>query len=107
MASLTPEDTIDLSSLSIPLQAGASSPTFARVWNIVERIKDAFRPDFVVVQCGADGLAGDPCAVWNWELDVGIQGSMGWCLEHLLNWECKTLLLGGGEPADFCILKLR
>ncbi|KDQ10349.1 hypothetical protein BOTBODRAFT_36251 [Botryobasidium botryosum FD-172 SS1] len=96
MALLTPGDTNDLSSLSLPLQAGASSPTFARVWKLVEGVKDTFKPDYVVVQCGVDGLAGDPCAVWNWELDIGVEGSMGWCVEKVLGWECKTLLLGGG-----------
>ncbi|KZT10434.1 histone deacetylase complex protein [Laetiporus sulphureus 93-53] len=83
-------------SLSLPLAAGASDASFAKIWPSVERVKDAFEPDFVVVQCGMDGLAGDPNAVWNWSLGSA-NGSVGWCLKRICNeWNCKTLLLGGG-----------
>lgn len=63
---------------------------------MVEKVKDAFNPDYVVLQCGVDGLALDPCATWNWS--VGIEpGDMGWCVRRVLNdWGCKALLLGGG-----------
>ncbi|KAF9220724.1 histone deacetylase 8 [Gyrodon lividus] len=81
--------------LSLPLQRGASSQTFARIWSIVEAIKDTFFPDFIVVQCGVDGLAGDPMATWNWSLDG--PGSLGWCIERVVHgWSGKKLLLGGG-----------
>ncbi|EIW55921.1 histone deacetylase 8 [Trametes versicolor FP-101664 SS1] len=81
--------------LSLPLERGASNATFARVWNIIDRVKDAFRPDYVVVQCGVDGLAGDPYATWNWSLGDG-DGSLGWYIDNICRWGCKTLLLGGG-----------
>ncbi|KAF9003406.1 histone deacetylase 8 [Cyathus striatus] len=82
--------------LSIPLQQGASDETYARIWPIVEEIKAAFNPDYLVLQCGTDGLAGDPCATFNWSLGPN-QGSMGWCVQRILNkWNCKVLLLGGG-----------
>ncbi|PCH45034.1 histone deacetylase 8 [Wolfiporia cocos MD-104 SS10] len=82
--------------LSIPLAKGASGTTFARIWPAVERAKDAFGPDFVVVQCGVDGLAGDPNGVWNWSLGDS-DGSLGWCISRVCgHWKCKTLLLGGG-----------
>lgn len=81
--------------LSLPLERGASNTTFARVWPIIERVKDAFGPDFVVVQCGVDGLAGDPYATWNWSLGGG-DGSLGWYIDRICRWGCKTLLLGGG-----------
>jgi len=83
-------------SLSLPLRQGASNHTFARIWPIVERTRDIFEPDFVVVQCGVDGLAGDPCATWNWSLGGG-DGSMGWCIGRIIKeWPGKKLLLGGG-----------
>ncbi|KAI0056362.1 Arginase/deacetylase [Artomyces pyxidatus] len=81
--------------LALPLLAGATNATFARVWTgVIERVRGAFDPDYVVVQCGCDGLAGDPCGVWNWA--VGGEGGMGWCVTQVLGWGCKTLLLGGG-----------
>lgn len=87
--------TFDPFSLSLPLRQGASNATFARVWPIIERVRSIFKPDYVVVQCGVDGLAGDPCATWNWSL--GGEGSMGWCLARIIeNWPGKKLLLGGG-----------
>lgn len=97
-SALTSPDTIDPYTLSIPLCRGASSETYTRVWKeAVEPIKEAFRPDFVVVQCGADGLAGDPCATFNWSIDLAQEGSMGWCVHRALQWGSKTLLLGGGK----------
>ncbi|KAK7046839.1 Hist-deacetyl domain-containing protein [Favolaschia claudopus] len=90
----TPDD--DPFSLSLPLKQGASNRTFARVWNCVERVHAAFDPDFIVLQCGVDGLAGDPCAIFNWSLGPE-EGSLGWCINRVINeWRGKKLLLGGG-----------
>ncbi|KZT39446.1 histone deacetylase complex protein [Sistotremastrum suecicum HHB10207 ss-3] len=95
LAQLTEADTANPFTVSIPLQAGASAAIFKEIWPSIEAIREAFDPEFVVVQCGADGLAGDPCKVWNWSL-FG-EGSMSWCFDRIVNrWDCKTLLLGGG-----------
>ncbi|KAG7094726.1 hypothetical protein E1B28_005546 [Marasmius oreades] len=97
--------------LSIPLNRGLSSQTYRAIWPIVERVKDAFDPDYIVVQCGVDALAGDPgsstefksVGVGNWSLGgrTGVseveEGSLGWCIERVLStWQGKKLLLGGG-----------
>ncbi|TFK41576.1 histone deacetylase 8 [Crucibulum laeve] len=90
------DQNFDPFSLSIPLLQGASNNTYARIWPIIEKIKDSFDPDFVVVQCGTDGLAGDPCATFNWSLGDDA-GSLGWCIQRVLKgWSKRTLLLGGG-----------
>ncbi|KAJ7322846.1 hypothetical protein DFH08DRAFT_712298 [Mycena albidolilacea] len=82
--------------LSLPLRPGASNRTFARAWQCVERVHAAFDPDYVVVQCGVDGLAGDPCAIFNWSLGPD-EGSIGWCIGRVVNeWCGKKVLLGGG-----------
>lgn len=81
-------------SLSLPLKQGASNATFARIWPLVERVRAAYQPDYIVVQCGADGLAGDPCGIWNWSL--GGEGGLGWCVGRVLQWPGKKVLLGGG-----------
>ncbi|KAG8993004.1 hypothetical protein FRB94_011149 [Tulasnella sp. JGI-2019a] len=97
MSDLTRADTPDPYTLSIPLARGASNDTYARVWSsVVEPVREAFQPDYLFIQCGADGLAGDPCAVFNWTVDPACEGSMGWCVERALGWGCRTLLLGGG-----------
>lgn len=98
------DESFDPYTLSLPLGRGASDATFARIWNCVEQVKDAFQPDYVVVQCGADGLAGDPYGIWNWSLGTS-DGSMGWCVSQVCHqWHCKTLLLGGGAHLllDIC-----
>ncbi|KAF8736130.1 hypothetical protein AX14_000852 [Amanita brunnescens Koide BX004] len=98
LSGLVPVDaeSFDPFTLSIPLREGASDSTYARIWPIVENVRDAFDPDYIVVQCGCDGLAGDPCVRFNWSLASG-QGSMGWCIERIVNqWKGKKLLLGGG-----------
>jgi histone deacetylase 8 len=94
-ASLTEPDAPDLYTLSIPLARGASCDTFRRVWlGAVIPVMNAYSPDIIVAQLGADGLAGDPCKIWNWS--IGGEGGFGWCVEKILAFPCKKLLLGGG-----------
>ncbi|KAF8624997.1 hypothetical protein AX15_005626 [Amanita polypyramis BW_CC] len=89
-------DSFDPFTLSIPLREGASDSTYARLWPVVERVKDAFDPDYIIVQCGCDGLAGDPCLKFNWSLADG-DGSIGWCVQRIVTgWRGKKLFLGGG-----------
>ncbi|KAH7098116.1 Arginase/deacetylase [Auriculariales sp. MPI-PUGE-AT-0066] len=83
------------SSATLPLLAGTSARTIARIWlEGIEPVIQAFGPEAVVVQCGADGLAGDPYRVWNWSL--GGPGGMGWIIQRVLHLNHPTLLLGGG-----------
>ncbi|PFH50481.1 hypothetical protein AMATHDRAFT_3872 [Amanita thiersii Skay4041] len=101
LSDLPPEDpancrSFDPFTLSIPLKEGASNRTYARIWPIVERVKEAFSPDYIILQCGCDGLSGDPCAKFNWSLGDE-EGSFGWCVQRVVKqWRVKTLLLGGG-----------
>jgi histone deacetylase 8 len=81
--------------ICIPLARGASDQTFRFIWMWMEKLKDEILPDFIVAQCGLDGLAGDPCKVWNWSLDDG-EGSLAWCIRRIVDWGIKTLFLGGG-----------
>lgn len=48
--------------LNIPLNPGAGDREFIEAWPLVEAHLMRFEPEFVVFQCGADGLAGDPLA---------------------------------------------
>jgi histone deacetylase 8 len=92
LPSLT-NNSFDPFTLSLPLRQGASDGTFSRVWHIVEQVKDAFAPDYIILQCGLDSLAEDPCATFNWSLT-----SLGWCVDRVINhWRGRKLLLGGGK----------
>jgi acetoin utilization protein AcuC len=46
--------------LNIPLPPGAGDAEFNQVWPGVLEYLDAAEPEFVIMQCGADSLAGDP-----------------------------------------------
>ena len=48
------------SKLNIPLEPGADDDAFQRVWPRVEEFVRAGRPEFVILQAGADSIAGDP-----------------------------------------------
>ncbi len=46
--------------LNIPMPPGAGDDDFLRVWPRVEEFVRAARPEFILLQAGADSLAGDP-----------------------------------------------
>ena len=48
--------------LNLPLAPGAGDAEFFRAWERAERFLARFAPQFFILQCGADGLAGDPLA---------------------------------------------
>ncbi len=48
--------------LNLPLRPGAGDAQFLEAWEEAERFLDRAAPEFVIFQCGADGLAGDPLA---------------------------------------------
>jgi acetoin utilization protein AcuC len=46
--------------LNIPLAPGADDAVFHAAWEEVERYLDDAKPELMLLQCGADSLAGDP-----------------------------------------------
>lgn len=46
--------------LNLPLPAGAGDDAFHEAWTEVERFIDEHAPEFIIFQCGADSVAGDP-----------------------------------------------
>jgi acetoin utilization protein AcuC len=46
--------------LNIPLPPGAGDSQFFQAWDVLEAFLDGFKPQFILLQCGADSLAGDP-----------------------------------------------
>ena len=48
--------------LNLPLPYGAGDAEFREVWPRAERHLQQFAPEFVILQCGADGLNGAPPA---------------------------------------------
>lgn len=46
--------------LNMPMAPGADDASFANAWAEVMRHLESFAPDFLLLQCGADSIAGDP-----------------------------------------------
>ncbi len=46
--------------LNIPLPPGASDELFMKAWPCAEAFVRAAKPEFILVQCGADSIDGDP-----------------------------------------------
>ncbi|HEY0766331.1 MAG TPA: hypothetical protein VGD47_00115 [Steroidobacteraceae bacterium] len=46
--------------LNVPLPPGADDEVFARVWPHLTAHLEKFAPEFIILQCGADSVAGDP-----------------------------------------------
>lgn len=94
---LTPQDTPTPFNLSIPLNAGVASSTYARLMrSCVQPIKEAFDPDYIVLLLGMDALHGDDLVdgAGNWTLDG--EGGVAWTCEMIKGWNRRTLVLGGG-----------
>lgn len=82
--------------LNIPLTPGSDDRTFFHVWPRVEAQVEAAAPDFILFQCGADSLAGDPLA--NLAFTAAAHAHAAERLKALATELCggRLLALGGG-----------
>ncbi len=48
------------SKLNVPMPPGADDAAFLAVWSQVEAFVRQAEPEFIIMQCGADSIAGDP-----------------------------------------------
>jgi acetoin utilization deacetylase AcuC-like enzyme len=79
--------------LNIPLKSGLSGSNFLDLFKMItESCLESYQPEAIVMECGADGLAGDPLK-GNWNLDIK---SVGDAVSHILSFRKPTLLFGGG-----------
>ncbi|XP_026314256.1 histone deacetylase 8-like isoform X2 [Hyposmocoma kahamanoa] len=77
---------------NIPLRAAYSDDTLTCMFkNVFTKVYSLFKPDAVVVQCGADALAHDP----NGGTCLTIKGYT-LCVQSVLDKRIPTILLGGG-----------
>ena len=76
--------------LNIPLAIGTSDASLERVFeSTVQPLVDAWDPEMVVVQCGVDGLAGDPMAVWNLSAAAYVKA-----IQRVLGWKKADVVVG-------------
>ena len=89
--------------INVPLHQGCSDETFLRAFNhTIHGAASAFKPDVVVLQCGADALVGDPLG----EFNLSSKGYTG-CLKVLQQEfpNAPLLLLGGGGYHEYNVAR--
>ena len=55
-------------------------------------VKQYYKPEVIVCQCGADTLASDPLGGFN-----VTAAAMTKCVDLILSWKLPILVLGGGK----------
>ena len=82
--------------LNIPLQPFADNDRFFEAWSEVLTFLDTARPEFLILQCGADGLADDP--ITHLSLTTKVHATVARDLCDLADRHCggRIVALGGG-----------
>ncbi|KAG6917569.1 hypothetical protein DXG01_002038 [Tephrocybe rancida] len=79
-------------SVNVPLKDGITDGAFISVFDpIIAKILEVYRPTAVVLQCGADSLAGDRLGCFN----ITMEGHAH-CVQFLRKYDIPLILLGGG-----------
>ena len=82
--------------LNVPMPPGAGDEAFLDAWSEVEKFINAAAPEFIVMQCGADSLAGDP--ITHLQYSPAVHGHAASRLALLADKHSggRLLALGGG-----------
>ncbi|WP_455217306.1 acetoin utilization protein AcuC [Kaarinaea lacus] len=82
--------------LNIPMAPGADDAAFLSAWECVEEYLVQGRPQFIILQCGADSLAGDPITHLNYSANSHAHAAQRLC--QLADQYCagRFIALGGG-----------
>lgn len=78
--------------LNFPLKDGIDDQSYESIFKpTMQRVMDWYRPEAIVLQCGADSLAGDRLGCFN----LSLRGH-AMCVDFLKAFNLPTLILGGG-----------
>ncbi len=82
--------------LNIPLPPGADDTVFHQAWNEVEEFLERAEPELILLQCGADSLAGDPITHLQFSAEAHAHAARR--LRQLAEHYCdgRVLAMGGG-----------
>ena len=87
--------------LNIPLEPGANDETFISEFAKIERFIDEAKPELIILQCGADSLAGDP--ITHLQLSAKAHRHAADVLHRLAHQHCNGRIIGlggGGYTRD-------
>ena len=80
--------------LNIPLPPGAGDAEFATAWSRVEAYLEHAQPEFIILQCGADSLAGDPITHLQYTEQAHADAAAALC--RLADKHCLGRIIGTG-----------
>ncbi len=80
--------------LNIPLASGAGDAEFMAAWSQVEAYLEDARPEFILFQCGADSLAGDPITHLRFSEEAHATAAAALC--RIADRHCAGRIIGMG-----------
>jgi acetoin utilization protein AcuC len=82
--------------INLPLEPGAGDDEFIDAFARVEQFVDGIKPELIILQCGADGLAGDP--ITHLQYTQAAHSHAANVLHRLSHKHCsgRMIALGGG-----------
>ncbi len=82
--------------LNIPMPPDADDRQFLLAWERVEQFIDAARPEFILFQCGADSIAGDPITHLRYSSAAHSHAAASLCALADAHAHGRLLAMGGG-----------
>lgn len=82
--------------LNIPMPPDAGDDQFFEVWTEVERFLEQASPEFILFQCGADSLAGDPITHLRYSRAAHAHAAQRLCSLADAHCDGRLLAMGGG-----------
>jgi acetoin utilization protein AcuC len=82
--------------MNVPMPPGSNDALFRKFWPSAEAFIDKGQPEFILLQCGADSLAGDP--ITQMQYSEATHGYVAQRLRMLAEKHCagRLLAMGGG-----------
>jgi acetoin utilization protein AcuC len=82
--------------LNIPLAPGAGDDEFNEAWPMVESYLERSRPEFIIMQCGADSLEGDPITHLRFTESAHARAATELCRLAIRHCDGRIIGTGGG-----------
>lgn len=95
-ASETGRGTARGTKLNVPMPPDAGDREFMKIWAGIERFLIAHRPQLILLQCGADSLAGDPLTHLRYSPAVHRHVTRRLCVLAERDCDGRLLAMGGG-----------
>lgn len=82
--------------LNIPLRPRSDDARFMEAWDEIEQFLEDARPEFILFQCGADSIAGDPLTHLKFSVDAHAHAARRLCELANRHAEGRIIGMGGG-----------